>query len=611
MNPKNVKKPLDRAKVRENYLSTLLLEASNNQRNQNANVIFKKTGQTPAPLPDTRTATERLADVEGLKVELRSKLLSITDGVIASQIVNEINADQIRFALDKWGIIEPEMKKTYATGVPASVFIAYLNRLIEKIQFNEDMDMGLQQTSALVLSANQILLGLPRPELWNRLKTQLQLVNRQFGIDVRPVQLLIRQNETFIPTPDEMRMINGLPEPDKNEVRKIMDKINESLPSAGDIIASINELGIGLANRSPTYTQGTINGIIEILTIQSGAVEGVDEVRKIIDANYGLGAPPAPPAALPDAPPAGPVSPDIPELGSFVVPSPPEEVGAIPRNIDEARWRQLGYGDKELKINFLNERLKLNPTLVLTTDSGKKSFSQSLIKGRKKGYISYGQVDSTDLNQLYRDYLRKTDGGNEGNGLNSPFKMNGRGLSVKEEKPLTRSRVNKPYRQSIKHLIDKPVEKPRPYTQFGRYFINKQRLEGEGIIAFRQPSGNTIGTLPTEKVSRNIAKVMSVLVGNGLPSYEDIANLSQEEKKKLHYICKTCRIDNPAIPKMKGEGEQEDDKFNILKGEIIAGNDSPQIARQFKILLLKMTNEGRIPKRQANEILQELLVLGV
>lgn len=61
---------------------------------------------------------------------------------------------------------------------------------------------------------------------------------------------------------------------------------------------------------------------------------------------------------------------------------------------------------------------------------------------------------------------------------------------------------------------------------------------------------------------------------------------------------------------MKGEGEQEEDRFNILRGEIIAGNDSPKIAKEFKVMLMKFMNEGRIPKRQANEILQELLALG-
>jgi hypothetical protein len=62
---------------------------------------------------------------------------------------------------------------------------------------------------------------------------------------------------------------------------------------------------------------------------------------------------------------------------------------------------------------------------------------------------------------------------------------------------------------------------------------------------------------------------------------------------------------------MKGEGEAEMDKFNILKGEIIAGNDAPKIAREFKTMLLKFMTEGRIPRQQGNEILHQMLSLGV
>ena len=60
---------------------------------------------------------------------------------------------------------------------------------------------------------------------------------------------------------------------------------------------------------------------------------------------------------------------------------------------------------------------------------------------------------------------------------------------------------------------------------------------------------------------------------------------------------------------MKGEGQAEEDRFNILRGEIIAGNDSQKIAREFKIILLKFIQEGRIPRQQGNEIL--LLTLTV
>ena len=206
------------------------------------------------------------------------------------------------------------------------------------------------------------------------------------------------------------------------------------------------------------------------------------------------------------------------------------------------------------------------------------------------------------LNKLYMDYIAKSENKTIGNGLKG--KMKGKGL------------VEKPYRQSIAHLIDTEeigkVERPKMYVPFGRYFINRNRLNQDGIIAFRTPSGNVIPNLSTEKVSSSMAKVMKSLIGGGMPEFDNISGLNEDEKDKLFHICKTCKVDTPAVPKSfrKGVNEKEEDRFNILRGQIIAGNDSPVIAKEFKLLLLKLMNSERIPKRQANEILQELLILG-
>jgi hypothetical protein len=85
------KKPTDASKFRQNYLANLALEAKNNEMNFQANKIFKKTGQTPTQVLDTRTTTEKLADVERLKVEIRSELKEIADGQQADAIVQMLN----------------------------------------------------------------------------------------------------------------------------------------------------------------------------------------------------------------------------------------------------------------------------------------------------------------------------------------------------------------------------------------------------------------------------------------------------------------------------------------------------------------------------------------
>ena len=161
-----------------------------------------------------RTTTEKATDIEGLKVDLRSKLAQITEGNIASQIIGELNPDQIRLAIDKWGTISAGiMAKQFSTGVPTSAFIAYLNRLIEKFQLTDGVETGLHQSTgnAIIMSNTQILLGLPRGQIWTVLKSQLDKIQRQFGINVRPLLDSVEDNESIIPTAEEMRTIQALP----------------------------------------------------------------------------------------------------------------------------------------------------------------------------------------------------------------------------------------------------------------------------------------------------------------------------------------------------------------------------------------------------------------
>jgi hypothetical protein len=60
----------------------------------------------------------------------------------------------------------------------------------------------------------------------------------------------------------------------------------------------------------------------------------------------------------------------------------------------------------------------------------------------------------------------------------------------------------------------------------------------------------------------------------------------------------------------KSEEEQENDRFEILKGELSAGNDNAELVKEFKSLLFKFIQEGKIPRRQGHEILMDLTSLG-
>ena len=89
--------PTDQAKFRQQYMANLALEAIVNDKNFQANKIYKKTGQVPSQMTDTRTTAEKLADVERLKIDVRSELSEIADGMEANAIVQALPAFELQF----------------------------------------------------------------------------------------------------------------------------------------------------------------------------------------------------------------------------------------------------------------------------------------------------------------------------------------------------------------------------------------------------------------------------------------------------------------------------------------------------------------------------------
>lgn len=154
-------------------------------------------------------------------------------------------------------------------------------------------------------------------------------------------------------------------------------------------------------------------------------------------------------------------------------------------------------------------------------------------------------------------------------------------------------------------------KKPIQYVQFGRYMIHHPKLK-EGVLQLRTPRGGAVKVLPSEYLTPRVRDMMLTMVGNGSPSLEDFHRLTADEKEKLHLITRHSQYEKVSIPKGNmDKEEQELHKFTILKGEIMAGNNNRQLLKEFKTMLMKFVGEGKVPRRQANEILAELAKEGL
>jgi len=149
------------------------------------------------------------------------------------------------------------------------------------------------------------------------------------------------------------------------------------------------------------------------------------------------------------------------------------------------------------------------------------------------------------------------------------------------------------------------------YVPFGTHLLNKHKLK-DNIVMMRTKKGGAIVNIPTQRVSDKLSRILHTITGGGIPQFESVMDLIDDDKALLHRITKTSKVsDRISVPNPnKSKMEEEDNRFNILRGEVSMGNDNPQVIKDFKVLLLKFMREGRVPMGQGKAIMEELLLLG-
>lgn len=149
------------------------------------------------------------------------------------------------------------------------------------------------------------------------------------------------------------------------------------------------------------------------------------------------------------------------------------------------------------------------------------------------------------------------------------------------------------------------------YVSFGKHLINKHRLLKDDVLMLRTMKGGAITAVPTQKISRGLSKVLRTIIGGGAPDFDSLSILSDNDKEVLYNISKTSRISHSVPNPNKTAQEQEDTRFELLKGQIASGQDNKEAVKEFKLLLVKMMNQKRIPKGQGIDILTEMAAMGL
>lgn len=585
--------PMDAAKFRQQYLANLALQANIDDYNLQANKIFKRTGAASQPT-DTRTTSEKQADLYRLRIEVRSKLGDIADGANADKIVQQLNTNQLVFLSDQINAIVADLKPKYRTGILAEVFMPYFEKYMDTYQKTKGVNAGLQQDAGerIILNQQLILANMAT-------KTDIQRVDKaineigaagtQLGRSIKANLNELTSMVEYLPEYiQEQQQGNPLTQ---SSIQETLNNLVKTLPTKNDLENLITKLYNAQASRDTEQMKQLLDYLEEITDLSYDTKSELEVLRQLVaQAKAEAGEQPQ------ELLPAGedPLELPIPNvLGNDTFYIDPKTIGATPN-----KGELISYLDT-LARNFPPKSTLLLGRTETSVKATKESLKQFLTERdeyiRQKWRAKAASIPTPAMAEAVATPT------------SSPApKKTGTGLR--------RGRVPRPLENQFQHYtvlspnvdidMSAGVKAAPRYVPFGRYVIHRGQLD-KNIVSIKRPRGGAIAQFGSKRVSMKLGALLRKVIGGSIPSFDEIQSLDEVEKEYLYRLSELSDImDKVNIPTPnKDQNEKDVNTFEIMRGQILAGNDSEELIQNFKQLIIRLSKKGLIPKRQVNELL--------
>ena len=247
----------------------------------------------------------------------------------------------------------------------------------------------------------------------------------------------------------------------------------------------------------------------------------------------------------------------------------------------------LGLWIEENRINAYEEDMSFNynrPTKIPTLGGTQMSYGVGLREN-----IKIRQIKSPML-----DFERKF---SENKNVSSAKSVSGGEIKFQHSRIKVGSGIS--------------VKQTPNYKTFGKYVIHLGHLADRNVANFKYPSLGSIPHIKPLTISEEYKEFILDTLDNGRPNERLLKNLSMEEQKHFEKVCLGAGLlDTFKIKRGNTEEEKKAvDRFNVLRGEVLAGNNNEKVIKELKLLIIKLMNDGKLNKNEATNMLIELSVL--
>jgi hypothetical protein len=547
---RNLRKPSDYAKAVMTQDQLLKIAVANDANIANARKGLKLGESVPLTQEQLASVEEVQADRSSQEQTALNNLLRLFPFRKASEIVSALTPDEL-FSLNKTFVqIEPDFKRKFDPALTTKTFfLEYLRKFFEVLQqtkgVSETDTLFQNKFSQLVNDINDMKAILPTKDQITALSSITNQLRNEVPAEIlAPLMDRLGALEGSILTEDSYRRLGAESEIRQFETIARLQNITENLPTRDRFDEVLREIQSGRAN-----TEDTLDYIEELVDgIDRRMIEGLDEISR---------------ARLSQAQAQEPID--------YIAPS----------SVGDYSVGKLG--------KYVSKLVARNPAL-------KRGVAPSSLKTKAQFQVFLEERDEDIRASIPQATAIQTatisvEPEKEGKGI-------GRTMSVKKI--------------SVKKNIGKGIElgeKPQ-YLTLGKYVINYGQLADKDILNVKYPSLGRIPSLPPVAVSDAFKEFMIELLDTGKMNKRAYEYVPIEEKKLFEKITTGAGLTQKLGVKktITDNDKAEADRFELLRGEYLAGNNAQSVIRELRRFVVKFMAEGKIRKNEGMNLLMELSI---
>jgi len=287
--------------------------------------------------------------------------------------------------------------------------------------------------------------------------------------------------------------------------------------------------------------------------------------------------------------------------GETAVPPPPEE-GLMWKELEALLLTREGKaGGKRTKAEWL-EALRNTGLIGEPTDENRKgrlSFDPYSANLGAREIIKKLTKDLFDINQKRYKVDRLMPDEYEGLGM------------VKGRK---KAQMRAVYTQK-KIIEGKGIAIPakeEQYVQFGKFLIDEPRLRNGVLRVIYHTTGVSHPDFRPQEISKDLRDEISTMIETGKWSDRALKHLDKGEQITLKKLLEKSGVARAmGIKELQTDEMKEDtNRWELLKGELRIGNNSPRIIKEMEQLVKKFMENGRVKKQEGYKLLYELKSFG-